>query len=59
MYPDLQSVLDVLRMTLGPATQDVDFGANFVIENDPPVSDKDRVKALTHEIWRATGFRWT
>ncbi|KAG6831505.1 hypothetical protein H0H92_009773 [Tricholoma furcatifolium] len=39
-------------------SHDVDFAASFRT-HDPGVSHKQRIKALTHEVWKVTGYRFT
>ncbi|KAJ7284388.1 hypothetical protein C8J57DRAFT_1216830 [Mycena rebaudengoi] len=36
----------------------VDFSGSYSVSGDP-LSDKERVQSVTHDIWKATGYRFT
>jgi hypothetical protein len=37
----------------------VNFCGSYMIEHDPLVSDRERVRMTVSEIWSATGYRLT
>ncbi|ESK84746.1 hypothetical protein Moror_583 [Moniliophthora roreri MCA 2997] len=39
--------------------KEVNFRGEFTLPFDPVVTDKDRVKMIIQEVWKATGYRFT
>ncbi|KAF7311997.1 hypothetical protein MIND_00211600 [Mycena indigotica] len=59
VYGTAQELLAALRaVCLGDA--EVDFSGSYPLaEEDPGVSDKQRVQIVVNDVWRATGYKFT
>lgn len=57
-YKDSESLLKALRDTFRSETS-VDFEGSYIRATDLLVSDKERVKMTIHDVWKATGYRFT
>lgn len=58
MYTDGHSLLDALRGAFKDGKH-VKFHGAYTLPVDPLVSDKDRIRMTTHNIWKVTGYRFT
>ncbi|KAJ6596027.1 hypothetical protein B0H10DRAFT_2232640 [Mycena sp. CBHHK59/15] len=59
-YNDSQELLSALHMTC-LEVDEVDFSGSYTIAacDAGTISDKQRVQIITHDIWKATGYRFT
>ena len=57
-YKDSESLLKALCDAYKSKTS-VDFDGSYIRAMDPLVSDKERVKMTIHDVWKATGYRFT
>jgi hypothetical protein len=51
-------LFEALRKLFNDGTP-VTFCGNYVIAEDPLVTDKERVQMMASEVWRVTGYRFT
>jgi hypothetical protein len=58
VYKDSESLLKDLHTTF-KSSDSVEFKGSYSQAVDPLVSDKERVKMTIHDIWKATGYRFT
>ncbi|KAK7037765.1 hypothetical protein VNI00_010726 [Paramarasmius palmivorus] len=58
LYESNAALLNALRNAFKEG-DDVVFAGSFLVSNDPPIADKQRVQTVTNDIWQATGYRFT
>jgi len=58
MYPNSTNLFSDMRAAFS-VTAHVEFGGSYHLPADPSVTDKDRVRMTIHDIWKATGYRFT
>ncbi|KAF9460337.1 hypothetical protein BDZ94DRAFT_1266321 [Collybia nuda] len=56
-FADKNELIEALRECF-KQSPDVDFAGSYRV-HDPGVSHKQRIQTMTHEIWKATGYRFT
>ncbi|KAK0214084.1 hypothetical protein IW262DRAFT_1466638 [Armillaria fumosa] len=58
VYDSSHEMLDALRICFMQEKQ-VDFSGSYIVANEPPMLDKHRIQLVSHDIWRASGYRFT
>jgi hypothetical protein len=58
MYINSRELFGALRKAFKEKKQ-VNFFGTYCLPEDPMVSDSERVRMTTHEIWKVTGYRFT
>ncbi|KAF9048328.1 hypothetical protein BDZ89DRAFT_1057900 [Hymenopellis radicata] len=57
-YSSSQEMLNALKSCF-LAHKQVDFAGTYTVANNPPILDKQRIKHVANDIWKACGYRFT
>ncbi|KAJ3978605.1 hypothetical protein F5890DRAFT_1385950, partial [Lentinula detonsa] len=56
-YPNAETLFKDLRAAI--KHDHTEFGGEFTLPPDPMITDKERVRMMISDVWKATGYRFT